>query len=154
MAKKIDSKKIKILTSGPITAIGYIWGPVLTPYFETMNNIFKMLSAGVNIVEVADDGVEIPLSIQNYQDNNSKEARKVREDAKANADKAAEEAKKKEAEEKKREQERKEAEKAAAEAEKARKAELEKNVQVESAVDVVDTNNNRDNNYNKNKNQK
>ena len=81
----IATKKIKILTSGPITAIGYIWGPVLTPYHEKMNTIFKLLSAGVKLVEVTDDGREVELTLQNYYNdnnskpvvNNSKEERKV-----------------------------------------------------------------------------
>lgn len=72
-------KKIKILTRGPIRVKGFINGPVLTPYYETTNTIFAMLSENINIVEVCDDGVEIPLTLKNFTEDNSKAAREARE---------------------------------------------------------------------------
>lgn len=131
-----NKKKIKILTSGPITAIGYIWGPVLTPYYEDADVIFKLLSAGTKIVEVTDDGTEVELTLQNYQSDNSKNARDKKAKADEEAAKAAKEAKEKKEAEAKAKKEAAEAEKAAkaAEAKKAEKAKEE--LKIDAAVDV------------------
>lgn len=64
-------KKIKILTSGPIRAKGLIYGPVLTPFMETEDNIFTLLAAGVEIVEVLPDGKEVKLSMMNFKNDNA-----------------------------------------------------------------------------------
>lgn len=64
-------KKIKILTSGPIRAKGLIYGPVLTPYMETEDNIFTLLAAGVKVVEVLPDKTEVELTLSNFRADNS-----------------------------------------------------------------------------------
>ena len=73
----MNKKRIKILTRGPIRIKGFINGPVLTPYFEDIAVIFAMLSAGVKIVEVCEDGTEIPLTTNNFADNNTKKEEEV-----------------------------------------------------------------------------
>ena len=64
------TKRIKILTSGHIPSKGNIYGPVLTPYRETLSSIFGFLAAGVEVVEVLSNGQEVPLTIANYKLNN------------------------------------------------------------------------------------
>lgn len=75
----MTKKRIKILTTGAIRVKGFINGPVLTPYFEDISTIFSMVSSGVHIVEVCDDGVEIELNTSNFTDDNSKAARDARD---------------------------------------------------------------------------
>lgn len=70
-------KKIKILTRGVITSKNFVYGPVLTPYPETLDNIYKLLADGVSVVEVTDDGKEIPLDTMNYDKDHSKAARMI-----------------------------------------------------------------------------
>lgn len=65
-------KKIKILTPGIINAKGFIVGPVITPYIEECEMIFKMISTGVNVVEVLDNGSEITLNVSNFDTDNNK----------------------------------------------------------------------------------
>ena len=66
-----NSKKIKILTKGVIHSKGLIYGPVLTPYMETLDNIFTLLADGVHIVEVLNDGTELKLDITNFKNDNN-----------------------------------------------------------------------------------
>lgn len=65
----MKSRKIKILTNGNfmLPGVGFINGPILTPYNETDANIFAMLGSGVKIVEVRPDGSEKVLTISNYK---------------------------------------------------------------------------------------
>lgn len=67
----VDKKKIKILTRGPIRVKGFINGPILTPYYEDINTIFAMLSAGIKIVEVCTDGKEVELTASNFANDNT-----------------------------------------------------------------------------------
>ena len=62
----LKSKKIRILESGPINALGGIQGPILSYYRETMQTIFQLVRDGVKVIELTPDGSEIPLTIQNY----------------------------------------------------------------------------------------
>ena len=64
------TKRIKILTSGHIPSKGNIYGPVLTPYRETISSIFGFIAAGVEVVEVLSNGQEVPLTVANYKLNN------------------------------------------------------------------------------------
>jgi len=66
----MNKKRIKILTKGIITVKGFIYGPVLTPYNEDLDTIFKMLSTGVEVVEVLDDGTEVKLDMMNFNADN------------------------------------------------------------------------------------
>lgn len=70
-------KKIKILTSGPIRAKGLIYGPVLTPFMETEDNIFTLLAAGVRVVEVLPDKTEVELTLSNFRADNTPKAAPV-----------------------------------------------------------------------------
>lgn len=75
MVQMQKTKRIKILTRGVITSKNFVYGPVLTPYPETLQNIYKLLADGVNVVEVTDDGKDIPLDTMNYDKDHSKAAR-------------------------------------------------------------------------------
>lgn len=66
-----EKKKIKILSTGPIECCGFVWGPVLTPYMEDVSKIFKMISAGIHVVEVLEDGTEVKLTVENLKKDNS-----------------------------------------------------------------------------------
>lgn len=103
------TKKIKVLSRKPIYAKGGVYGPILTPYSETIENIFAMLRDRVKVVEVLEDGREVELTFANYKKvNDGKEEKALAEAKKALAEaeerrKAEEaEARRKEAEEAKR----------------------------------------------------
>lgn len=148
----MDKKRIKILTSGVIKIKGFINGPVLTPYYEDINTIFALVSGGVKVVEVCDDGEEILLNTSNFSNDNSKAARdaaKAKEEAEQRA-KAEKEKKIKEAEEAKAKKEAEEARAKAEAEERARQiAEEKKNVTDEVTYNKTQYNNN--NNYKKDK---
>lgn len=76
----METKKIKILTSGVIECKGFIYGPVLTPYQETVDTIFTMVSRGIEVVEVLDDGTEVQLSTKNFDTLNSTEVTKPKQE--------------------------------------------------------------------------
>jgi len=69
----MNKKRIKILTTGVIKVKGYINGPVLTPYYETIDDIIKLLIAGIKVVEVLDDGSEVALNLNNVSSSNDDE---------------------------------------------------------------------------------
>lgn len=90
-------KKIKILTQGILPGKSFIYGPVLTPYYETDVVIFQLLSKGVEIVEVIEDDAEVKLTISNYLSDNTKagELKRLQKERAANEAKLeAEKAKK------------------------------------------------------------
>ena len=66
-----ERKRIKVLSRGPIECCGFIYGPILTPYMETLSKIFKMVSANVHVVEVLEDGTEVRLTVENLKKDNS-----------------------------------------------------------------------------------
>lgn len=74
----MTKKRIKILTTGAITVKGFINGPVLTPYWEDTATIFSMVSKGIHVVEVCDDGSEVRLTLNNFADDNSKVSREAK----------------------------------------------------------------------------
>ena len=76
MAEKV--KRIKILTPGPIPSRGNIYGPVLTPFYETLSSIFRFVASGVDVVEVLSDGTEVKLTVSNYKNDN--EVTKINEE--------------------------------------------------------------------------
>ncbi len=68
---KVSRKRVKVLTNGPIRAKGWAYGPILAPYFEDVKTIFAMLRDRIKVVEVLNGGVEIELSAQNFDKDNS-----------------------------------------------------------------------------------
>lgn len=85
----MEKKKIKILTTGVIRLKGFINGPVLTPYYEDLSTIFALVSGGIKIVEVCDDGTEILLTTGNFSEDHSKAAREKKETEKKAKEQAA-----------------------------------------------------------------
>lgn len=72
--KNMSKKMIKIPSSGPIRARSFIAGPILTPYKEDVRTIGAMINDGVTVIEVLDNGTELPLTLVNFnKDNNPKE---------------------------------------------------------------------------------
>ena len=49
-------RKIKILSPGPIRAMGMVHGPILTPYTVDDAKLTALLKEGLNIVEILPDG--------------------------------------------------------------------------------------------------
>ncbi len=66
-----EKKRIKVLSRGPIECCGFIYGPILTPYWETLAKIFKMVSANIHVVEVLEDGTEVKLTVENFKRDNT-----------------------------------------------------------------------------------
>ena len=66
-----DTKMIKILSEKHIYSKGGIFGPVLTPFRETVADIFLMLLENVELVEVTEDGKDVKLTIQNFNKVNT-----------------------------------------------------------------------------------
>lgn len=56
-------RKIKILSPGPIRAMGGIHGPILTPYTVDETKLASLLSEGLKIVEVMPNGREQEINI-------------------------------------------------------------------------------------------
>lgn len=65
----MNTKKIKILTHGILPMNGFICGPILTPYNESIDTIHEMVSKGIEVVEVTEDGSEVKLTRTNISDN-------------------------------------------------------------------------------------
>ena len=55
-------RKIRILTPGPIRAMGMVHGPILTPYEVDDNKLAAFHKEGLNVVEVTPDG-DKPLNL-------------------------------------------------------------------------------------------
>lgn len=70
----MNEKRIKILTGGLINVPGFLYGPILTPYMEKLSVIYRLVSSGITVVEVCNDGHEVILTRDNYaEDNNTVE---------------------------------------------------------------------------------
>lgn len=67
----IKRKLIKITSRGPIYAKGGIYGPITTPFMEETTNIFRMISGGIKVVEILDNGSEIELKASNFDKDNN-----------------------------------------------------------------------------------
>jgi hypothetical protein len=67
---KVTTKVIRIKSRGPINALHGVHGPILTEYTEKTAKIFRMLSDGLNVVEVMPDKSELPLTVSNFDTNN------------------------------------------------------------------------------------
>lgn len=79
---KTNKKRIKILSTGMIKVHGFINGPVLTPYYEDISVIIKMLTAGVKVVEVADNGAETLLTVSSVLADSEKQEKEQIEEVK------------------------------------------------------------------------
>ena len=78
-----DKKRIKILSTGILPVIGFINGPILTPYYESVQTIYQMVLKGIEIVEVLPDGTEVKLTHANVMtDNTKKQEKKVSKQSK------------------------------------------------------------------------
>lgn len=66
-----DTKMIKILSEKHVYSKGGIYGPVLTPFRESVANIFLMLLENVKLSEVLVDGKEVELTFQNFNTVNT-----------------------------------------------------------------------------------
>lgn len=66
-----DTKMIKILSEKHVYSKGGIYGPVLTPFRESVANIFLMLLENVKLSEVLADGKEVELTFQNFNTVNT-----------------------------------------------------------------------------------
>lgn len=82
--KDNKKKKIKILSNGVLKVYGHINGPVLTPYYEDISVIVKLISSGVKVVEVSDNGSETLLTVSSVLEEKEevKEEKKIEEAAK------------------------------------------------------------------------
>ena len=67
-------RTIKILSAGPIRAMGMVHGPILTPYTVDDNKLRAFLREGLNVVEILPNGSEVKLTIDDV--NSSKPAPK------------------------------------------------------------------------------
>lgn len=65
-----DTKMIKIKSEKHVYSKGGIYGPVLTPFRETVANIFLMILENIKVVEVLKDGSEVELTIMNFNKEN------------------------------------------------------------------------------------
>ena len=68
-----DTKMIKILSEKHVYSKGGIYGPVLTPFRESVANIFLMLLENVKLSEVLANGKEVELTFQNFNTVNTAE---------------------------------------------------------------------------------
>lgn len=73
---KNNTKMIKVLTGGVLPVKPFLYGPVLTPYPETYDRIFTMVTANVQVVEVLQNGEEVKLSTSNFDSDNEKTPKK------------------------------------------------------------------------------
>ena len=66
-------KKIVVETFGmiPLNCKGGIMGPILTPFFEDIETIRHLVATRYLIKEVLDDGTKVPLTLYNYDKDNS-----------------------------------------------------------------------------------
>lgn len=67
----MNEKKIKVLTSGMLNVPGFFYGPILTPYLEKLSVIYRLVSSGIEVVEVCNDGREVKLDRFNYADDHN-----------------------------------------------------------------------------------
>ena len=73
MAKVKKNKRIKITSPGVVfTSRGRCRTPILRPYVENCDIILQMITKNnAKVVEVLDNGVEVPLTILNFASDNS-----------------------------------------------------------------------------------
>jgi len=62
---------ITVHYNGPIYAKGGVCGPILTPYKEDIETIFKMITQGIKVVEILEDGTTVVLNLTNFNTDNT-----------------------------------------------------------------------------------
>ncbi|NNV04723.1 hypothetical protein, partial [Brevibacillus sp. MCWH] len=72
-------KRIIIPQSGPIFPKGGVYGPIETPYMEDVRTISVLLLNNYKVVEVLEDGTKVPLTLQNFDKDNSVKVETVQE---------------------------------------------------------------------------
>lgn len=72
-------KRIIIPQSGPIFPKGGVYGPIETPYMEDVHTISVLLLNNYKVVEVLEDGTKVPLTLQNFDKDNSVKVETVQE---------------------------------------------------------------------------
>lgn len=77
--KDTKKKKIKIISDGVLKVYGHINGPVLTPYYEDISTIVKLISSGAKVIEVSENGSEKLLTVADVlkDDEVVKEEKKI-----------------------------------------------------------------------------
>ena len=85
-----NRKKISIASNGPLPIYGGIFGPIRSPFYETIQNISSLISSGAEVYEHV-DGKKVRLDMVNFDKFPSTEAKaKV---AQANVNQKAQEQK-------------------------------------------------------------
>lgn len=74
----MERKKIVIKSAGPIAPLGGVYGPILTPYSETLQTINTLITFKYDVHEVLPDGKHVKLTFRNLNLDNS-----VKEEPKA-----------------------------------------------------------------------
>lgn len=67
----VQKKRIRIPGHGPIWQKGGLIGPINSPYYEDIHTIASMIMAKREVIEVIKDGVEVTLTLANYDKDNS-----------------------------------------------------------------------------------
>lgn len=62
----VSTKKIKVNSRGPIRELSGIYGPIITPYIESVRTIASMIKSGKEVIEVLNNNTEVVLSLENY----------------------------------------------------------------------------------------
>lgn len=80
VSKKVSAKKVKITDNKPIYPMGGIYGPTVPQVLNT-SLIVALIQRGYHVVEILDNGKEVPLNLVNYTTdfNNRKDNKKIEE---------------------------------------------------------------------------
>lgn len=64
-------KLVVIPSSGHIHVLSGIMGPINTPFYLSTDQIFELLNTGKQVSEVLEDNSRLPLTLDNYKNDNS-----------------------------------------------------------------------------------
>lgn len=64
-------KLVVIPSSGHIHVLAGIMGPINTPFYLSTDQIFELLNTGKQVSEVLEDNSRLPLTLDNYNSDNS-----------------------------------------------------------------------------------
>lgn len=76
----VTKKMVVLPDAKPIFPKGGISGPIMTPYMETVPTIGTLLMRGYRVTEVLANNVRIPLTLSNFDQDNSKPAGPTQEE--------------------------------------------------------------------------